>query len=314
MKDYIHPLDTKIASLLSDKFHLTSLYPFQQLVITRILEQEGLYGKQRVKRGIQGQLIILPTGSGKSVCFTLPALLINSVTLIVYPLLSLLADQQRRMKELGEHPVIIKGGQSKEERLRIFSSITNSSTKIILTTAEALEQPSIRKMLKTVSIGLIVVDEAHVIALWGLSFRPSYLRLNESIEELKPHQILAFTATADTHIISVINKVLSPHKRMHLIKGNIDRENIYYKVIPTLSKIVTLHLLASNASLRPMIIFFSSRKLTELVAIELTKRLGVSVCRYYHAKLKKTERSSTEKWFFDSNDGILFATSAYGIP
>ena len=313
MKEYIHPLDIKIASLLSDTFHLTSLYPFQQLVITRILEQEGLYGKQLVKRGMQGQLIILPTGSGKSVCFTLTSILINSVILIVYPLLSLLSDQQRRMEELGEHPVIIKGGQTKEERLILFSSITHSSSKIVLTTAEALEQQKVRTMLQSVPIGLMVVDEAHVIALWGMSFRPSYLRLRESVTLLKPHQILAFTATADKNIIAIINKVLSPGKWMHLIKGNIDRENIYYKVIPTLSKIVTLHLLASHVSLRPMIIFFSSRVMCEKVAIELTKRLREPISRYYHARLDKAERASTEKWFFESDNGILCATSAYGM-
>jgi ATP-dependent DNA helicase RecQ len=159
----------------------------------------------------------------------------------------------------------------------------------------------------------MVVDEAHVIALWGLSFRPSYLRLKESIALLHPHQILAFTATADKNIIHVINKVLSPHKRMHQIKGNIDRENIYYKVVPTLSKIVTLFLFASKQSLRPMIIFFSSRKMTEIVACELTKRLKEPICRYYHAKLDKEERENTEKWFFHNDNAILCATSAYGM-
>ncbi|NCB01883.1 MAG: ATP-dependent DNA helicase RecQ, partial [Spirochaetia bacterium] len=310
---YLHSTDIKINSLLKEKFHLPSLYPFQELVITRILEQEGLYGKERVQRGTTSQLIILPTGSGKSVCFTLPAMLITSITLIVYPLLSLLSDQKRRMEELGESPIIIKGGQSKEERERIFSLIISNQGKIILTTAEALEQPSIQNMLALRPIGLLVIDEAHVIAQWGLTFRPSYLTLTDSILFLKPHQILAFTATADTHIIEVINKVLSPSKRMHEIKGNIDRENIFYKVIPTLSKIVTLNLLASNTSLRPMIIFFSNRDKCEQVAIELTKRLKEPICRYYHAKLDKKERSLTEKWFFESNDGILCATSAYGM-
>lgn len=313
MNDYLHPTDITINTLLRDKFHLPSLYPFQQLVITRILEQEGLYGKERVLRGNTSQLIVLPTGSGKSVCFTLPAMMIHSVTLIIYPLLSLLGDQKRRLEELGEAPVILKGGQSRLEREEIFSSIINSKSKIILTTAETLEQKSVRSMLQRVPIGLMVVDEAHVIALWGLSFRPSYLRLQMSIAILHPHQILAFTATADTHIIKVINKVLSPNKRMHQIKGNIDRENIYYKVMPTLSKIVTLHLLTSIVSLRPLIIFFSSRKMCELVACELIKRLKEPICRYYHAKLDKKEKEEIEKWFFKSNDGILCATSAYGM-
>ena len=313
MKDYTHPVDTRIATLLNEKFHLTSLYPFQQLVIQRILEQEGLYGKELVKRGVQGQLIILPTGSGKSVCFTLPAMLIHSITLIIYPLLSLLSDQLRRMEELGEHPVILKGGQSNNEREEIFNNIVTLKTKIVMTTAETLEQGSVRKVLKCVHIGLLVVDEAHVIALWGLSFRPSYLRLRESIATLQPHQILAFTATADKDIITIINGVLSLHRKMHQIKGNIDRENIYYKVVPTLSKIVTLFLFASKQSLKPMIIFFSSRKMTEIVACELAKRLNEPICRYYHAKLDKKEREKTEKWFFNNDNAILCATSAYGM-
>ncbi len=306
-------IEITIESILKEKFHLSSLYPFQQLVVTRILEQEGLFGNKKVHKGTTSQLIILPTGSGKSVCFTLPAMLINSVTLIVYPLLSLLSDQKRRIESLGEKPVIIKGGQSHADRTKIFNTIRNGEAKILLTTAETLQNQSVLAILSSIPIGLMVIDEAHVIAQWGLTFRPSYLSLRKSIESLTPHQILAFTATADENIIQVINNVLSPSKRMHQIKGNIDRENIYYKVIPTLSKIHTLTHIASTRSLRPLIIFFSNRDLSEKVACELSKRLKEPICRYYHAKLDKTERSHTERWFFESDNAILCATSAYGM-
>ena len=313
MKEYLHPTDRKVHSLLVDTFHLTSLYPFQELVIKKILEQEGHYGEALVKPGVQSHLIILPTGSGKSVCFTLPAMLLSSITLIIYPLLSLLSDQKRRMEELGEHPVILKGGQSAQEREKLFEHLTQRDSHIILTTAEMLENQTIREKLHQLPISLVVIDEAHVIAQWGLTFRPSYLHLKEHILTLPCHQILAFTATSDSYITKVINDILSPRRKMDIIRGNIDRENIYYQVIPTLSKIHTLYQIVKDENFRPAIVFFRSRKGCEQISIELLKRLRAPIIRPYHAKLDPSERKKTEQWFFSHDGAILCATSAYGM-
>ncbi|MDC7244523.1 MAG: RecQ family ATP-dependent DNA helicase [Sphaerochaetaceae bacterium] len=313
MKDEQSQTDRQIENILQKRFHLDSLYPFQQLVIRDILEQEGLYGEEYVRKGPAGTVVILPTGSGKSVCFTLPAMIIKSVTVIIYPLLSLLGDQMRRMKELGEHPAVLKGGQTEQEREYQFSSIIRGDTHIILTTPEMLEDKRILERLGQLTISLIVVDEAHVIAQWGLTFRPSYIRLRESLQQLRCNHILAFTATSDDRITSVINSILLPHGQMNIIRGNTDRENIYYQVCVTLSKMNTLYNIVKNPRMRPAIVFFRSRKGCEQTAVDLIFRLRMPIVRPYHAKLDRAEREATEKWFFDHPDAVLCATSAYGM-
>lgn len=190
-----------ILTTLRNRFSLTSLYPFQELVVRTILEKEG-QGKRN------NLLVILPTGAGKSVCFMLPSLIIDGITMIIYPLLSLLNDQKRRIEALGEEVVVLRGGQSTEERESLFATLSSGSASFLLLTCEILEIESMRKRIARLPISLAVVDEAHVIAQWGLSFRPAYLHLGSHIAEIAPNQVLAFTATLDKNNASIIRTYL----------------------------------------------------------------------------------------------------------
>ncbi|MBN2861290.1 MAG: RecQ family ATP-dependent DNA helicase [Sphaerochaetaceae bacterium] len=295
-----------MVTTLRNRFSLTSLYPFQELVVRTILE------KEEAQEG-NNLLVILPTGAGKSICFMLPSLIIDGITMIVYPLLSLLNDQKRRIEALGEEAVVLRGGQSSEEREALFSSLSSGSASFLLLTCEMLEIESVRRRITHLPISLAVVDEAHVIAQWGLTFRPAYLHLGSHIAQIEPHQVLAFTATLDRKNASVIHRYLFQNERYHTIRGSSDRENIHYRVMRTLSKDLSLRLLLAIPSSRPAIIFFRSRRKTESTSQRLRECMESVAINSYHAGMAKDERDTVEQWFRDSDSGILCATSAFGM-
>lgn len=306
-------VERQIKELVQDTFQLRALYPYQELVIHSILERGGLFGSERQMTAVQYQLVILPTGSGKSICFLLPALLLPGFTLIIYPLLSLMSDQARRVTELGHRAIILRGGQSVAEREELWKQLRSGQTHIIITNPETLEQQSVLGVLKTLPISLAVIDEVHTVAQWGLSFRPAYLRLALVLSQLNCSQVVAFTATASDTILTQLQKILFRNQAVHLVRGNPDRPNIVYRALPTIAPLHDLELLLTYKVLFPAIVFCSSRLGCEQLAWQLSYRLHPIEVRYYHAGLDTQERSATERWFFQSTNGLLIATSAYGM-
>ncbi len=299
---------TRINDIVQKKFSIPSLYPYQQLVITNIIEgiEEDLEPHD--------QLVILPTGYGKSICFMVPGLLIKGLTLVIYPLLSLLNDQERRFRKIGAPAIVIRGGDDREERRKAVSYIASQERGFILTTPESLETNTVQAMMQSLPIRHIVIDEAHIVSFWGKSFRPAYARLGETISRLRVSQITAFTATAAAHTIDDIRQLLFLGRPVHLIEGMTDRPNIFYKVIPSISKVHDLHYLFSREQIqKPILVFCPRRALTEQLAYLFRMRLGSKEIYYYHAGMEKDERNYVEKWFHPSSDGILFATSAFGL-
>ncbi len=297
-------LQGAIDHLLETKFKLKKLYPYQELVIHNILEQREEY---------HYQLVILPTGSGKSICFQLPALLLEGLTIIVYPLLSLMHDQERRIGLLETSVKVLKGGQTPAERQEIYRLAKTGSLKFILTNPETLGREEVLGALKGSEIGLMVVDEAHAVVQWGESFRPSYLRLPKIIEDLKPRQVTAFTATASPKIVERLTQVLFLGAKFHLVRGNPDRPNISYRVYPTLSKLHTIILILNNALPLPALFFCATRRRCEIFAQRVKELLPPLDVAFYHAGMEKSERQEREEWFFNHPDALLFSTSAYGL-
>jgi len=317
--------DDYVAKAALENFGIKYLFPWQRLVIANILEaleyhskiqllsEEELlaFEKENSDSFCKGrQIVLLPTGAGKSLCFQVPALLFEGPSLIIYPLLALMTDQQRRMEEGSLRSVTFRGGQTAEERRENFEKISNGA-KIILANPEVLCNEELVQQLKEVGIVHIAIDEAHCVSEWGDSFRPSYLELGKVIKELNPPVITAFTATASPSVLERVSEILFGGEA-HVVRSESDRQNIHYFVRQAVSKKKEALFLAEKEK-RPMIIFCGTRNNCEDMARELNVCFGRGTSRFYHAGLEKSEKEETEKWFYESKDGILCATCAYGM-
>ncbi len=302
-----------VERLVQERFKLTALYPYQELVIRSILECGGLFGPTARQRGHREQVVVLPTGSGKSVCFMVPALLLPGLTVAIYPLLSLMNDQARRIAELGFEAVLVRGGQSQAERQMLWERLEAGQARLVITNPEILAVPSVLSKLSGFTISLAVVDEVHTVPQWGQTFRPAYLALQTALEHLKPDQVVAFTATASRSIKERIDALLFGGRCSHLVYGNPDRPNIIYRCLPSLALEHDLEMTIRHAVRLPAIVFCQSREKCEFLAWELSRRLRDIAVRPYHAGLTNTERNATERWFHAAEQAVLVATTAYGM-
>ena len=287
-----------------DAFGVRYLYPYQRLVISNVLEAEAERRRQ---------LVVLPTGSGKSLCFMLPMLLLPRLTVVVYPLLALMEDQRRRMTQSGISVRIVRGGQSAESRRTILREITAGDVRCVIVNPEVLLNAGLRTALRQAGVDHMVVDEAHCVSEWGTTFRSAYLTLAESMAEIRPRMVTAFTATASPPVLDSVQGILFGYSGAHLIQGDPDRPNIAYHVVRTTTREATLHRLLTTGAELPALVFCRSRKRTEGVARELAEHMGFERVGCYHAGLSRDERDRIEQWFFSSRDGVLAATCAYGM-
>ncbi|MDA3939837.1 MAG: DEAD/DEAH box helicase [Spirochaetia bacterium] len=332
--EHDYPITDPLVSIAKQYFKIDYLFPYQRLVISNILEAAGAEGFT-LKPGInpvsgeyevydtqKNQIVILPTGAGKSLCFMLPGVLLQGITLIVFPLLSLIADQARRLIEAGITPGILRGGQNKAERDRLWKGVEKGSVKFILTNPETILQANVISRLQNIAVSHIVIDEAHTVSEWGDSFRPVYLDLNKltcAFEDLDNQPVVtAFTATASEKILVRVREIVFPGKSPSLIAANPDRPNISYRLIHAISKnrqvIELLTETGEEIYDYPVLIFSRSRSGAELTARMLREQLGRDNIFFYHAGLSREEKTRIEEWFYASDDGILIATIAYGIP
>lgn len=300
-------LEDPVATLARERFGVPYLFPYQRLVVANVLDAIG-GGEGRLR-----QIVILPTGFGKSLCFQLPALLLPGPSLVVYPLLALLEDQRRSLEARGIGAAVFRGGMEEAERRTAEAAVESGKARILITTPESLASGRrLRGFLKSQGLSHVAVDEAHCVSEWGESFRPAYLELGRAIEELGPLAVSAFTATASPAVFEAVAASLFGGEAYRIIEGDPDRPNISYSVQPTLSKLHSLEALLRSKP-RPAIVFCSSREGTEILAEDLRRRLGEREVYFYHAGLERAEKRKVEAWFLGSSAGVLVATCAYGM-
>ncbi len=299
--------EEKIDVLAFQRFSVVSLRPFQKLVVTRILEHDDEHTDH------QGIVVTLPTGGGKSLCFMLSALLVEGLTILVYPLLSLMNDQERRLNAAQINHICIRGGQSRRERESLFQKLASKEVSVVVTNAECLEQSLIINELRKYTISLFVLDEAHTIVSWGKGFRPALASLGTILYHLKIRQILCFTATADEQVLTGLNQLIFMNHAPHTIRASSDRPNISYHVARTLNKEHTLLALLKNKNLLPSLVFCARRDRCERSCRSVLFQYPEMSVRYYHAGLSKTTRNSLESWFAVQPKAVLFATKAFGM-
>ena len=319
----------QLTETAQQSFGINYLFPYQRLVISNILEAAGYTGREKTAHSSveeqedppAKQIVILPTGAGKSLCFMLPSILLEGPTLVIFPLLSLISDQLRRCEEAGIGAGSLTGGQNTSERRKVFSGIAEGRIKIVLSNPETALSPQVLPALKKAGFLHLVFDEVHTVSEWGDTFRPAYLDSRRIYIEADIPIVTAFTATASELVLSRVKDVLFPEECPHVISANPDRPNISYSVLPSLCKINSLEkLLAQNSSYepaglvkRPALIFCATRRTAEKTALQLRMRLNEKEIFFYHAGLDREEKAAVEKWFFESGDGILCATTAYGM-
>ena len=258
------------------------------------------------------QIVVLPTGSGKSLCFQLPSRVLPGPTLVMLPLLSLLTDQMRKLTSAGAPVACLRGGQTPAERETLFADLQSGKTRLLLATPEACLVPAVEARLAACRVSHFVVDEAHCISEWGESFRPAYLELGKLAERIGAALVTAFTATASPAVIGTITENLFRGRDVRVVAAAADRPNISYSVVSALSRMRALTVLAGRAR-GATLVFCRTRQGVERAARTLARR-GISrEIRFYHAGLTRSERARAEEWFLSSHDGILAATTAYGM-
>jgi len=312
-----------------DSFGVQYLYPWQRLVVANILD--AAMATREIQSGDPGdpdadalvdedgalrgrQIVILPTGAGKSLCFQLPALFLPGPTLAVYPLLALMREQSRRLAAGSLEPALFRGSQSREERDAQFARLEGldgrEPARLAIANPEILATPVIDRLASR-DFSHLAIDEAHCVSEWGDSFRPAYLGLADAIKRLSPDAVTAFTATASPPVLARVSEILFGGKA-HVVRGESDRPNIRYSVVPCAAKEPALLAAASRAA-RPLVVFCATRAGTERSALVLREGLGDRRVRFYHAGLSRDEKEATERWFHESKDGILCATCAWGM-
>jgi ATP-dependent DNA helicase RecQ len=287
-----------IRQLLRSVFHVERLRGGQQQVIDSVLD-----GKDT--------LAIMPTGSGKSLCYQVPARLLGGLTVVISPLISLMKDQQDGLLELGVNAVLLNSTLNREEEEAALASIGNGC-EILFCTPERFTTPDFLALLVQTKVTLVVVDEAHCISHWGHDFRPAYLQMAASIDALGKPPVLALTATATDDVIRDIGKQLG-RTRMKVINTGIYRQNLHYNVVQVTSTHEkyqrALELVRTTEGVG--IIYAATVKAAEEMH-DILKEAGESVT-IYHGKLAARDRKEHQDAFMDGAARVMVATNAFGM-
>ncbi len=296
--------DDPVAAMAVERFGIDYLFPLQRMAIANILD--GMESEEPLR-----QLVLFPTGFGKSLCFQLPALLADGPTVVVYPLLALMNDQRRSLERRGIPSVLFRGGMDEKSRKEARDDLRSGKAKIAITNPESLATGNLKEFLAELGIFHMAIDEAHCVSEWGETFRPAYLELGACIQAMKPAVVSAFTATAGPEVRDAVTRHLFGDASFRVVTADMDKPNIFYSVIPSLHPDRSLAGLAERLK-RPMIVFDQSRAGVRRLCELIRDATGFDT-RFYHAGLEREEKNQVEAWFMESEDGVLCATCAYGM-
>lgn len=285
-------------SVLKDYFGHDSFRDGQEQIVDALLDGRDA-------------LCIMPTGAGKSMCYQIPALLFDGVTIVVSPLISLMKDQVGSLVQSGVSAAYINSSLSYPQFLRVLSNVEHGKYKIIYVAPERLLTDGFLDTCKKIKISMVAVDEAHCVSQWGQDFRPSYLKIISFVESLANRPIVgAFTATATNDVKEDIKKILRLENPFEITTG-FDRPNLFFGVIKSSSKDEKLIDLIRERGDRSGIVYCATRKNVESVC-ELLCDNGFSAARY-HAGLDEYERRKNQEDFVFDRKNIMVATNAFGM-
>jgi ATP-dependent DNA helicase RecQ len=257
-------------------------------------------------------VVVMPTGSGKSLCYQLPAMILDGVTLVVSPLIALMKDQVDALRARGLPATFVNSSIPEAEQRARIESLRRREHKLVYIAPERFRSSRFNAALQSIPISLFAVDEAHCISTWGHDFRPDYLRLRHVIRSLGNIRTLALTATATPHVRSDIIQQLGLEKPQTFVSG-FDRPNLRIEVVHTekeREKITRIKRLAQSHE-GSGIVYASTRKAVEQVGREL-KKLGLGVSMY-HAGMTDAVRVRAQEDFMSGRTQMIVATNAFGM-
>jgi ATP-dependent DNA helicase RecQ len=285
---------------LKQYFNYDQFRPGQREIITDVLEGNNVLG-------------ILPTGSGKSICYQLPAAMLHGLTIVISPLISLMIDQVKELKaRYFKQVVAVNSLVSFEERQEIFNNL--AQYKLLYISPELLQKEDILTRLTKEQIDLIVVDEAHCVSKWGHDFRPDYLKLGAIIESFGDPPVLAISATATPDVQNdIIDSLKLDKVKRHIYP--MDRNNLTFTVEKVMSDEEKLERITTFLEnyLGPTLIYFTSRNQTEYITEILQRKMPSYRIAYYHGGMDAIDRIQVQQQFMNGQIDIICCTSAFGM-
>ncbi|MEA4956755.1 MAG: RecQ family ATP-dependent DNA helicase [Methanobrevibacter sp.] len=253
---------------------------------------------------------IMPTGGGKSICYQLPSLVFEGLTIVISPLISLMKDQVNLLRANGIDSAYINSSLSSSEYYSVISGINTGKYKIIYIAPERFESDTFLEIIHEKKVSMVAVDEAHCVSQWGHDFRPSYLKIRDFIDKIGDPVVAAFTATATENVKKDIIKLIGL-KKHELVSTGYDRKNLYFEVRKSKNKFQELVEILELEEGNSGIIYCNTRKSVKSVCSKLIK-LGYSATRY-HAGLGDNERNNNQEMFILDKKLIMVATNAFGM-
>jgi ATP-dependent DNA helicase RecQ len=285
--------------------------------------------REAVQAALEGRdsLVVMPTGGGKSLCYQLPALASDwgtagaagGLVVVVSPLIALMSDQWRRLREAGVRATMLASGMEEGHNAQALRDIEAGATQLVLAAPERFASGAFRAALARRRVGLFVVDEAHCVAEWGHDFRPDYLRLHEAIASLGRPAVMAATATATPQVAQEIAQRLGLREWVS-VRSGFDRPNVTFDVVSVEGKgavarkrAALMHVLRGRAGIQslPAIVYCGTRKDTDELAQDIEAQ-GIST-RSYHAGMTPERRRESQSAFMEGRAEVVVATNAFGM-
>jgi len=284
-------------SILKDTFGYDTFRPLQSEVIENILAQRDT-------------LAVMPTGGGKSLCYQIPSLLLDGLTVVVSPLISLMKDQVEQLRAFGVPALFLNSSLGPQEYQENMDYVKRGEVKLLYVAPETLLTPRILSLLGGLKVALLTIDEAHCISEWGHDFRPEYRQLVEVRKRFPGAACLALTATATARVRQDIRTTLKFSSTNEFV-ASFNRENLYIEVIRKRDPIgQTIQILERHKDQSGIVYCFSRRQVDELAAYLASR--GYSALPY-HAGLEDSERRKNQEAFIRDDAQIIVATIAFGM-
>lgn len=291
-----HDSRHRIHNVLKQYWGFDSFRPLQEDIINSVLNGRDT-------------MALMPTGGGKSLCYQVPAMVMEGMCLVISPLIALMKDQVENLRKKGITAYSIYSGMTRKEVINVLTVVTESNCKFLYVSPERLETALFKEYLPGMGISLVAVDEAHCISQWGYDFRPPYLRIAALRDELPGIPVLALTASATPYVQKDICEKLQ-FSNAKIFRQSFERSNLSYSVFKVDSKINKIIEILNKVP-GTGIIYCRSRKRTQEIS-ELLQLQHISA-GYYHAGLPQEERNRKQEEWIQNKKRVIVCTNAFGM-